>query len=454
MVSASAMTSTTPRGALDALYREVFERGVGYCLPDVELRRTGLVEPPAARLTIATLDNGVVRLSWLGVSYELRHPDRGLTESETRLLHSIGRVLTARYRVLLDSAIAAEGLDLFRGVPEDRFVSAALDPGPYTRGDGLGRDRVAEAIEVLRISSSTTYENRRINTGVLLFGNLPDPCHSAPPLPDGALLYGPALTTFRTFHRLSDGMRTVALVNAAGRMVELVDIEEWAAPFGDMTLPTPSADQFAAHCRATLCGGHICLVLTRNGEIKAFADGMQMFTLLDGRWRLSDIGEKYALWQRAIQRPALAERLFTTALNLAERRRGGLFVVLTNRDAADLLVPDNDRLEVTRTFGGDDPRSKNQFHYLLRGKSVLDLTPTVLESIARIDGAIVLDEASNLMAFGAILRHHVEAARDRYTAEGGRTTAAIVASRYGQVLKVSEDGLVGFYSAGRCIWEL
>jgi hypothetical protein len=448
------MPTTTPRGALDALYREVFERGVRYCLPDASLKRTGLVEPPAARLTIETLATGVVRLSWLGVAYQLRHPDRSLTESEVRLLQSIGRVLAARYHVLLDSAIAAEGLDLFRGVPEDRFVSAALDPGPYTRGDGIGRDRVAEAIEVLRISSSTTYENRRINTGVLLFGSMPDPCHTPPPLPDGALPYDPALTAFRTFHRLSDGMRTVALVDGAGRMVELVDIEEWAKPFEGMALPAPCADQFEPHCRATLCGGHICLVLTRNGEIKAFADGMQMFTLLDGRWRLSDLGEKYSLWRRAIDRPALAERLFSTALNLAERRRGGLFVVLDSRDAADLLVPVNDRLEVMRPYNGEDPRSKNQFHYLLRGKSVLDLTPAVLESIARIDGAIVLDQASNLMAFGAILKHHVEADVDRYAAEGGRTTAAIVASRYGQVLKVSEDGLVGFYSAGRCIWEL
>jgi hypothetical protein len=448
------MNRSTPRGALDALYREVFERGVSYCLPDMQLRRTGLVEPPAARLTVAPPAIGVVGLTWLGVSYELRHPDRSLTESEIRLIHSIGRVLAARYRVLLDSAVAAEGLDLFRGVPEDRYVSAALDSGPYTRGDGLGRDRVAEAIEVLRISSSSTYENRRINTGVLLFGSLADPCHGTPSVPDGALPYGPALTMFRTFHRLSDGMRTVALVDAAGRMVELVDIEEWAAPFEGMALPAPSADQFAAHCRATLCGGHICLVLTRNGEIKAFADGMQMFTLLDGRWRLCDVGEKYALWRRAIARPELAERLFRTALNLAERRRGGLFVVLDSRDAADRLVPVNDRLEVTRGFDEADPQSKTQFHYLLRGKSVLDLTPTVLESIARIDGAIVLDQACNLMAFGAILRHHVDPSLDRYVAEGGRTIAAIVASRYGQVLKVSEDGLVGFYSGGHCMWEL
>ena len=38
--------------------------------------------------------------------------------------------------------------------------------------------------------------------------------------------------------------------------------------------------------------------------------------------------------------------------------------------------------------------------------------------------------------------------------EGGRTTAAIAASRYGTVLKISEDGLMSMYRGGRCLWEM
>jgi len=196
----------------------------------------------------------------------------------------------------------------------------------------------------------------------------------------------------------------------------------------------------------------VCLVLTPNGEIKAFADGVQVFTFLDGRWRLSDVSEKYRQWEEALGHAALAQRIFTTALNLAERRRGGLFVVLSDVSAGEHLLPLGDRLDAVRPIG--DARSKERFHYLLRGKSVLDLAPSVLESVARIDGAIVLDRRSALLAFGAILRHHVEPELDRYVAEGGRTTAAIVASRYGHVLKVSEDGLVSFFANGHAVWEL
>lgn len=447
------MEIEAPRTGLDALYREVFEAGVRYCLPNAELTRVSSGGPSAARLAIGPADDGGIEITWLGEIYRLSRADRPLTESETRLLRSIGLVLSARYRVLRESAVAAETLDLFRGLPEDRFVSAYLDPSPYSVGEGLAVDRIASAIEVLRTTSSATYENRRINTGVLLVGGGADPSHSAPAAPDGALSYSQALTATRTFYRLSDGMRTVALVDSDGRMVELVDIADWAAPYGAMALPAPCAARFIAHCRATLCGGHVCLVLTPNGEIKAFADGMQVFTFLDGRWRLSDVAVKYHVFERAVAHTPLAERLFTTALNLAERRRGGLFVVLEDRAAADDLVAVADRLDLPPP-PADDRRAKERFHYLLRDKSVLDLTPTVLESIARIDGAIVLDRTSALIAFGAILRLHVDPAIDRWGAEGGRTTAAIVASRRGHVLKVSEDGLVSFYAGGACVWEL
>jgi hypothetical protein len=38
--------------------------------------------------------------------------------------------------------------------------------------------------------------------------------------------------------------------------------------------------------------------------------------------------------------------------------------------------------------------------------------------------------------------------------EGSRTTAALESSRYGSVLKISEDGLVSFYRNRQKIWEI
>jgi DNA integrity scanning protein DisA with diadenylate cyclase activity len=100
------------------------------------------------------------------------------------------------------------------------------------------------------------------------------------------------------------------------------------------------------------------------------------------------------------------------------------------------------------------PGAKDQFHYLLHEKRVLDVPSAVLETVARIDGGIVLDADSNLLAFGAILRHPDLTDLHPEHIEGGRTTAAISASRFGSVLKISEDGMISFFQNGKCIWNI
>ncbi len=442
---------------VDSLYGELLERGMRYFFPTSRLTVLRPIPMNRQVLTYRPQQEAVLELEWLQSRYALSKPGKPFTDHEKRLLKSIGSVLSTRYHLLFDTDLAAQSFHLFRGLPEDWYVSAFLDPAPYSNLETLTHipDRVAEAIEVLRVSSLTTYENRRIATGVLLFGTQPDPCHTLPAPPAGALRYSSALTAIRSFHRLCDALQTVALVNQDGLLMDIVDIQEWAQPFAGTPLPVPSATRYQAHSLATLYGGHICLILTPNGEIKAFAEGVQVFNFIDGRWRLTDAVEKYRIWEQAIKDPQLAERLFTVALNLAEDRRGGLFVVLDEVSMVDRLVAASDLLSnQNQPVEDSSTRSKEQLHYLLQHKRVLDLAPTVLETLARIDGAIVMDQEANLLAFGAILRHPVLINEQAKATEGGRTTAALAASRYGKVLKISEDGLISFFQNGQCIWEM
>ena len=141
-------------------------------------------------------------------------------------------------------------------------------------------------------------------------------------------------------------------------------------------------------------------------------------------------------------------------MNLTESRRGALFAVLDDPEAVGQLVSPADMLDHASPDGLQDGiTSKDQLHYLLRDKSVFDVPPTVLENIARIDGAVVLCPDGTLKSFGAILHHPSDESITR-TVEGGRTTAAIAASQYGVVLKISEDGLISMYRGGVCQWEL
>src|SRR5260370_199021 len=74
--------------------------------------------------------------------------------------------------------------------------------------------------------------------------------------------------------------------------------------------------------------------------------------------------------------------------------------------------------------------------------------------IARMAGGVVLGGESNLLAFGAILRHDLTVAAESEIVEGSRTTAAIESSKFGCVLKISEDGLVSFYRYRERVWEI
>jgi hypothetical protein len=86
---------------------------------------------------------------------------------------------------------------------------------------------------------------------------------------------------------------------------------------------------------------------------------------------------------------------------------------------------------------------------LLAARDVLSLDLSVLEALASLDGATVLDRDGNVLAAGAILRHPPGDAEFGGRVEGARTTAALTASRFGPVLKVSEDGIVTFFDGER-----
>jgi hypothetical protein len=444
------------RPVFHGLYQQLMTRGIRSFLPSAQIDLVESVPDSTAQVVFRETVDGGLSFDWLGDRYMLSKPGE-FSAHERRMLRSISRFLSTRYDLLFDREIAAQNIPMFGGMPEDRYVSAFLDPRVF--GDSATAaappDRVSAAIEVLRISALSSYEDKRISTGALLFGSMPDACHALPPRPADALSYSSELTAIRSFHRICDGLRTIALVDAAGCMVELVDIQEWAQPYSAMELPVPAARRYRTHCQATLCGGHNCLVLTPNGEIKIFGEGVQLFSFFDGRWRLTDTVSKYQRWEAAIGRKDLAARLFSAGLNLAEHRRGGMFVVLDSPEEVHQLVS---RLDLLETDQQERTGAKTQLNYLLRKTSAVELSPAVLESIAEIDGSVVLDRDSRVLAFGAILRHRQPldepVYKDDEIGEGGRTAAAIGASHFSNVLMISEGGLVSFYQKGRCVWTM
>jgi hypothetical protein len=310
----------------------------------------------------------------------------------------------------------------------------------------------------LRVAALSSYENRAISSGVLILGPGGDPRTTARTHAPAGLEYSQSLTGVKSFFRLVDGQRTLFLTTHEGRMLDIVDVRRWSSDrCGDETLPAPVPSVYEAHARATLKGGHVCVVLSPSHEIKVFAEGAEVLAFRHAHWHLLDLQAKFQLWADAVGQRSLATRLFQTALELANARQGALFVVMRDpRAAIEQLVSTADRVDAG---GRPEARpsslpTRRDLLNLLTGRAVTDLEPSVLAALASLDGATVTDASGALIAAGAILRSAgPEASQDPVIIEGARTTAALAASRFGPVLKVSEDGAMTFYDVNR-VWDL
>ncbi len=442
-VAASALYDSFLQAAL----RQFFARAAFETQPVLSASSDG-------RLSIEpTSDPSELTIRWFGMRHTLHVPARRpFTPHEVRMARAIGSVLAARYRAIFDPRLMAARGDLFRGAIEDRYVGAFLT-GEYSLNERNGRaDTVATAIEVLRVAALSSYENKAISSGALLLDTEADPVASARTAPPGASPYTPALTAIKSFYRLCDGVNTVFLVNRSGLVLDIVEIARWAGVRSEAALQIPTALPYVSHARATRLG-EFCIVLSPSHEIKVFAEGVQVFTFRNANWELLDIGAKYEMWAEAVGSRPLAERLFQTALDLSDARRGALFVLLRDpQRAVGQLVAPADRLDtMAEPVTARTSPSRRDLMYLLAGRTALDMDRTVLEALATMDGATVVDRDGRLLAVGAILMHPT--IPHEVIVEGARTTAAIAAAQYGPVLKVSEDGAITFYEKEK-IWEI
>lgn len=455
-----------PSSRVVGLYQMLMRRYLEHFFPDALIEAAGdrsfiELHQPGRRSIFRVSDDA----EGLGVEVELFRTRYHLTPgspspflpSERRLVRSILRVLERRYAAIYDAQSAELG-PLLQSEAEDQVVAEYLG-APFP-------DRLPAAIEALRGAALSTFENRRLSTGALLLGTPRDPAYPTRVNPPGAPSYGIRLSAIKSFHRICDGLRTVYVVDQAGDIAWPVDLARWAeAVQGADPLPVPCPRAYVPHARATRSGDHVVVLLTPAQQIKVFAEGRLRFTYGDARWRLLDIPSKFSAWREAVgkTRPAdLADRIFRAALNLAEDRHGALFVLLREpARSLPLLVAPGD--QIPGEIAADDPidpenlsprLAKRSLHHLARGQTIADLDDAVLEAFAGIDGAVVTDHRGRLLSFGAILRLTPETMNAPRAVEGARTTAAVAASHHGPVLKVSEDGVLTMFLAGRRVWEL
>jgi hypothetical protein len=108
----------------------------------------------------------------------------------------------------------ANRLELAAHMPEDLVIAEHLRPS--------APGRILDALEALRVAGLSTYENRRVSTGVLLLGE--EDGAGASGRGDGprTMRFDVRLTAIRSFLRLCDGLHTLFLVDGSGGLAGLV----------------------------------------------------------------------------------------------------------------------------------------------------------------------------------------------------------------------------------------
>ena len=455
-----------PISRVVGLYHSLLRKSLEHFFPDAVLEVQGdrsIIDwdgsPDESQYRITHDDDGLgLLIEWLGTRLGFRPGSPvPLLPLERRLVEAIVRALDLRFRGLFDQNLT-DRLERFQYLTEDLIIADFVRPlSPY---------RIPAALEALRVAALSTYENRRVSTGALLLGTDRDPADPDRVNTGGAPRFSARLTGIKGFHRLCDGVQTLFVVDHVGNLFRIVDIAGWAdRVHGSQPPEHPCPRPFYGHARATAAGGHVCLVLSPSQEIKVFSAGTMLFSFSDARWRMHDIPSNFAAWREAVGRttpPGLALCLFQAALNLCEARTGALLVVARDpvRTVRELIAPDDRMTDEVAAADPEDPdnlspRLANRaLHHAVRGATLCDLEPTVLESIASLDGALVVDTTGRLLTFGAILRIAPETLELVRSVQGARTLAALAASQYGPVLKVSEDGYLTMFLKGRRVWEL
>jgi len=353
---------------------------------------------------------------------------------DTREHDICNRVALLISRVLTTNATTrGTSLDAIRRVFDETVVAEHLK-----HHHRLDLD-VAKVLDSVGGLAQQTYENKS-----LAFGCVLDPKNR---VDKQGMTFPDHLLAAKKYRALTDGYRTAYSVSTNGRVVDLLNLDGAAAGSlaGQHFFPEWS-EPIARQSRRGKCG----LALTHSGDILIFDEGNLRFTYRFGNWQywnhghLLDLLRSLARVQRV--RPKLIGKvvasIYRTALDVSFRRTGALFVVLKNRNSLRSVVRsgdaigDDDRASHDREL--DRPLSKKKFHALPR---------CVAAEISGLDGAVVLANSGELLAYGAVL--NPKKAGHIRGSEGSRTKAAIGASNYGLAVKVSADGDITIFAQGK-----
>jgi hypothetical protein len=357
---------------------------------------------------------------------------------------AISRTIDLRERDLAECVVLeiAEMMSSFR--VGDTATADALRAGFEERvvARHLGKHHdleldLAAWFSALRQLAEQSYENKSLTFGCII-------STADRTAPESGSQFPVDFLERKRYRALSDGYRTAYRVSSKGAIIGFSDLPP-RPPEGHRYYPK-WCDDLAAHSQ----GNRLGLCLTRQGDLLVLDGGRLTFTYRFGRWQywnhnhIVDLIANAARVQHVLpaQVSGVVRSIYRAALDVAFRRSGGLFVILRNRNNLRRIVRPGDAI-------GDRGRPKLDaaFDTVLDDVRVQTASRTVVAELAALDGAVVMANTGQILAYGAVLDPRRKG-RVR-AAEGSRTKAAIGASNYGLAVKISSDGDITVYAVGK-----
>lgn len=356
---------------------------------------------------------------------------------------SISRTISLRERDLslrvLETIAATLGPPSEEGAASLVALRATFDErvvaGHLTKRHRLTLD-LGQWFAGLRRLAEQSYENK-----ALAFGCIIDSRNSKAPVDDNHFPID--FLERKKYKALSDGYRTAYLVSRRGALLGFVALGSGKST-GSRFYPEWCED-LATSAQA----GRLGIALTRQGDLLIVEEGQLTFTYRFGRWQswnhahIVDLVKNAARVQKMPPKliSGVVRAIYRAALDVSFRRTGGLFVLLRSRQRLRDVAPRGEAI-------GDPARRALDaaFDKAIGRISVQSLARCVLAELAGLDGAVVLSNSGEILAYGAIL----DPKRKGRVAgtEGSRTKAAIGASYSGLALKISSDGEITIFADG------
>jgi hypothetical protein len=307
-------------------------------------------------------------------------------------------------------------------------------------GGADGRDLLAETLDYLIELSGTRVEAHDLTHGVVMTGVLANP-------PRLEFRYPDDLRPVKRAPLLFDGRQSVLVVDPQGMARTELQRHRFDRLGGSITqLPDDGwldSGQLVAAATGSL--GGIGLYVRGDRSIWTFVDGQPLLVRRGEHWTAFPM-ELAASIANMIGGGPAADIVARAAYMISARPQGAILAIVDDRAALDGVVSAKDRHDLRSELDPAAMRPETRLHHLIDAEHLDEHT---LARLAALDGATVLDQSAQLVAYGAV----VTSSDSQH--EGARTAAARTLSHSALVvLKVSVDGDITIFRDGAVVTTL